>query len=906
MSEGRLMKEIALMTGIHAKRTAGFTVICLLLSQLSVAKIIYVSASASGANDGTNWLNAYPCLHTALDSAAEYDEIWVATGIYKPIHSYDYGTEIYRHFRLKSNVALYGGFAGTETTRQQRSTDPSLTILSGDLNNNDNDNLSPNEPTRSDNCLHIIYNGGGLNNAILDGFTIRGGNARAQGHFASGGGLYNSTYNDLIINNCVFTQNTALSKGGGLFYCNDPQFRIEISDCTFIDNFAENGGGVYCWGNSTYSDTQFIMDSTFLNNSATNGGGMYVDSGWLTVADCTFSENSAQSGGGMFNNQCSPTITDCNFLENSAPRGGGMFNLGHLHNPTATPTITRCFFSRNFILYSSDFYLGGGGIYNYSSSPLIIDSIFEDNIACTDRSVLGGGGIVNYVLSNPTITGCAFSGNIADDGGGIINVGGSPTISSCTFRNNHATHIHGSGGAICSFIFNYWSFNSLHDGILSEPIITHCIFEDNTANGNSSTGGFDLGQVLGGGAIQGVKEVSYCTFNRNCAPFGGAITDAQSVNECVFNENTAQIGGAIYSAQSVTHCIFNDNSATNTGGALKGGRDVSYCTFKYNSASSSGGAFYADIDDNTVALTNCTFIGNSVNSTANFCHGGAVYIRSDSSTITNCSFIQNTLTSPGSAYGGAVYSIYKLSVNNSIFIANTAAGSNAYGGGLYSSQTDATKVANCTLVANAAVGVSNSIGGGIVMPNNPASSITNCILWDNFAMTGWQIPVLTNVSVTYNIIQGGYPGMENLDTNPLFVSHPNPGHDGLWATEDDDFGDLRLQSHSPCVDTGNNEVCDPNIISDFAGSPRIIDGNCDSLGIIDKGAYEYFLPGDLNTTCRVDWDDLSLFIPVWLQNGCTSPDNCGQADLNRTGAVDLADWAIFASRWLTASVLCDE
>jgi hypothetical protein len=72
-------------------------------------------------------------LQYAISLAPSGDEIWVAAGIYKPIHDGNLKTA----FTLKSGVAIYGGFNGTETSREERDADAHLTILSGDLGDDD-------------------------------------------------------------------------------------------------------------------------------------------------------------------------------------------------------------------------------------------------------------------------------------------------------------------------------------------------------------------------------------------------------------------------------------------------------------------------------------------------------------------------------------------------------------------------------------------------------------------------------------------------------------------------------------------------------------------------------------------------------------------------------------------------
>jgi hypothetical protein len=53
-------------------------------------------------------------------------------------------------------------------------------------------------------------------------------------------------------------------------------------------------------------------------------------------------------------------------------------------------------------------------------------------------------------------------------------------------------------------------------------------------------------------------------------------------------------------------------------------------------------------------------------------------------------------------------------------------------------------------------------------------------------------------------------------------------------------GNYRLLEISPCIDTGNNSVVLP-ASNDLDGKPRIIDGDGDSVDIVDMGAYEFLV-----------------------------------------------------------------
>ncbi len=80
-------------------------------------------------------------------------------------------------FTLKAGVAIYGGFAGTETLRSQRNWNTRVARLTGDIGI---------VGSASDNSYHVVV---GANGATLDGLTITGGNANGGGSNDTGGGI---------------------------------------------------------------------------------------------------------------------------------------------------------------------------------------------------------------------------------------------------------------------------------------------------------------------------------------------------------------------------------------------------------------------------------------------------------------------------------------------------------------------------------------------------------------------------------------------------------------------------------------------------------------------------------------------------------------------------------------------
>jgi hypothetical protein len=188
-----------------------FYSIFLLFTNLLQAQV-YITPLGAGLKDGRSWASAYPGtqLQNAITTAPAGSQLWVAAGVYLPNalppgSSGGVGVRSYA-FALKNGVALYGGFAGTETSLTMRNVAVNTTTLSGDIGVPGN---------ASDNCYHVVLTPGTDNTAILDGFTIRDGNANGPSSgwsisFGSGamtatpdagGGLFCLASTSSLINN---------------------------------------------------------------------------------------------------------------------------------------------------------------------------------------------------------------------------------------------------------------------------------------------------------------------------------------------------------------------------------------------------------------------------------------------------------------------------------------------------------------------------------------------------------------------------------------------------------------------------------------------------------------------------------------------------------------------------------
>jgi len=414
----------------------------------------FVNQNATGANNGSSWTDAYIDLTDALDEVSDKDEIWVAAGIYKPGGtSPDTGSS----FELQSNVKLYGGFAGNEATLEERDLETNVTILSGDIGVEGN----------SVDNVNVVVKIDSDTDYIIDGFTIKGG---LGGNSGNGAGIYTSDAN-VAISNTIITENTASSKGGGIY--KEGEGRLKIIDSEIGDNSSLEGGGIYInedgvdvilttelagvtmtdnigntSGGGIYFNSEYgtlkIVDSNISNNNFPtqedgDGGGIYVEAGKLSIDQSEINDNSANNHGGgiyvvnLLNLRIENTQINGNQagLENTGSRGGGIYidNFAFDESP---------FVMINSTVSNNTAPNNGGGLFTSSKEHDIINTTFSGN-----SSTNGSGGGIYFdfetVGSEPEarLNHVTLTNNFASlSGGGIFNSETNVSITNVLLASN--------------------------------------------------------------------------------------------------------------------------------------------------------------------------------------------------------------------------------------------------------------------------------------------------------------------------------------------------------------------------------------------------------------------------------------------------------------------------------------
>jgi parallel beta-helix repeat protein len=272
-----------------------FVAVALLLCRSSAAAVVYVNQNAPGpAHNGGSWAEAFLTVQEGVDHAASDDDVWVAAGTYVQC------------ITMKEGVALYGGFVGTEISRDQRDFVTNETILDGGLAG-----------------TVVSFPSAITNKTRVDGFTIRNGNADI------GGGISCDHASPVIANN-VIRANQGADEGGGI-WCDSSNAVITGNQITG-NSGSTFGGGIYSYNSSltitgntisentgcgicAYRSSSTIAENTIRGNSSS--GIWCADTGSPVIIHNTILGNTTR--GGIWCSNCSASITNNVIAETRPP-----------------------------------------------------------------------------------------------------------------------------------------------------------------------------------------------------------------------------------------------------------------------------------------------------------------------------------------------------------------------------------------------------------------------------------------------------------------------------------------------------------------------------------------------------------------------------------------------------------
>ncbi|MBN1117340.1 MAG: hypothetical protein JXA77_09065 [Bacteroidales bacterium] len=460
---------------------------------------------------------------------------------------------------------------------------------------------------------------------VLKNLTIQ--NGRIDGSFAYGGGMYafESSAGDLIIENCTFQNNIAVSDGdgqGGALRTQGGTYK----NCFFLNNQVTGTNSIYGGGGIQAVGGTFI-NCVIAGNSAGYGGGIFATE--ATIYNCTITQNEAANagaGGGIdCENNC--IITNCIVYNNITD---GVEN--NIDNYQGTSTVSYCAVEDGNTIVGSNNNIGL--LYSPFKHTGADSLSLISGTDCQNKGTSSGITVLNTDIAGNTRV---YNGTI-DIGAYELQEGASNIIK---VKNNAFDP---------AVLFSLpWAINQAESGdtIMFVGDYTISVTSPVTLGNKTVTidgSGYEI--ILDGDAANGIIE------------HNGASGYIVSLKNLTFQNGNATYGGGLYSNLSsggyirLENCRFLNNMADwNGGGAYFDPRLgvsnsvlVKNCVFANNSSGLSGGGLYSDtpVGTNydpsvpTNNFINCTFFNN----TSFVSGGGAAYFYGFQKII-NCLFYEN-------------------------------------------------------------------------------------------------------------------------------------------------------------------------------------------------------------------------------------------------------------------------
>lgn len=417
------------------------------------ATIRYVSTTGSG--DGSSWSNASSDLQAMIDASSSGDEVWVAKGTYRPTKLIKTSKNRSYAFILKEGVSLYGGFAGDETSRDDRTATEMIgncystneTILSAD------DDV-PDVWTRIEgagsmvrqeweitghegNYNHVLYSATPFaERTTIEGFTLKGANANEQKVKACGGALYAS--GNVALLNCNITEHYAYTGAetmtstwpflGGAVAILKGDGKALVKNCAFSKSMISMPNGVAA-GAGVYIEQGTVEHSTFDGCIALDQGGAISAIG-STVRACEITNSYAASGGAIYAEDATlqyNKVYDCKSM-----RGGAIYASA---STIENNILYNCFADDPIYTDPTMANRGGGAVWTLGTSKLVGNLIYN----CTGFK---GGGVVmtaDGTFAHNTIAQCVAN-NAAETTPDLLLPAGTKALNSISGVDTPSKH----------------------------------------------------------------------------------------------------------------------------------------------------------------------------------------------------------------------------------------------------------------------------------------------------------------------------------------------------------------------------------------------------------------------------------------------------------------------------------
>lgn len=364
---------------------ATFSICCLLLFLCrgpASAAVIRVKPLSAGGNDnhaGQDWNHAKATVQGAVNSAAQGDEIWVAAGTY----------EEHIHNRIVSdqavNVALYGGFSGTENDLAQRDWNINLTILDGAGSGTVVTITSGAGPETRVDGFYITRGTGGI--SISNSAPNISNNTIKEN---TGPGITIAKYQIVQIDPPIAAHPTIArnsivdnvsDNGAGIVVVGDlltnlvpppPSSPVITSNIIARNTAAQNGGGIGCWGHTaaTISNNYILANSATIYEPGWDGDDPVGP--WLVGGGGIFASKRDVGGTPVEYAVCAPLIINNVVAANGALLGGGICIVDYplLSGPNNPPPVV----TNNTVVANN-----GSGIYWGDTFPTVRNNLVAFN-----------------------------------------------------------------------------------------------------------------------------------------------------------------------------------------------------------------------------------------------------------------------------------------------------------------------------------------------------------------------------------------------------------------------------------------------------------------------------------------------------------------------------------------------